>query len=485
MTIHSDWARLLHEECPEAFLSNIPKDVDYGVGIIDGHLQLMCLNSGLGSWDRFVQYLFVNPIQKLFAAGCPKVVLCFDSYDSVPAYKSMTQVKRATVHNICNFGPDDRLPNFIPDDTMVFLMNRNFKLKVIDMVCKRLPHLIEIGSKQSLIVDYKRVVEYRMGQVTPVLLDEKEGLVPIGESDVKFTRYVDLYGNALVHAIDGDYLMIALLYYAMRGLRHKIFIFRQLSVLGGGGAQLQPPASGKPKPKASTDKKKKREDRPENQSTVTTKTTKTPKCWVDMQLIFYTIAQSMLGCTKRRLQRQPAEEENNAKKAVHAAVMLMLCAGTDFSRPLPLLGPKRIWEWLPDVGESLLNAAPQGRPVNIPLFANNVVGILYSNLFSKHVSVHAAEGHSAGLGPSTQIIAFLHSILSQIRKARGLSPSTKGRLPSEERVLVTLKNIAWVMEYWTVINGAVATPLDGSNGFVRHKAGGITFEDLALLDTSA
>ena len=43
-------------------------------------------------------------------------------------------------------------------------------------------------------------------------------MVPTGESDIKFARYVDLYGNALVHAIDGDYMAIALLYYAMRGL---------------------------------------------------------------------------------------------------------------------------------------------------------------------------------------------------------------------------------------------------------------------------
>jgi hypothetical protein len=92
MTIHSDWARLLKEECPRAFLTNTPRS-KFGVGIIDGHLQLMCLHNKLSSWKCFVNYLFLRPIMKLFDAGCPRVVLCFDCYDNVPVYKNMTQLK--------------------------------------------------------------------------------------------------------------------------------------------------------------------------------------------------------------------------------------------------------------------------------------------------------------------------------------------------------------------------------------------------------
>jgi len=62
MTIHSDWARLLHEECPQAFLQHTPKK-HFGVGVIDGHLQLMCLHAGLNTWEAFIQCLFVRPIK--------------------------------------------------------------------------------------------------------------------------------------------------------------------------------------------------------------------------------------------------------------------------------------------------------------------------------------------------------------------------------------------------------------------------------------
>jgi hypothetical protein len=89
------------------------------VGVIDGHLQLMSLHKGLPSWDAFLQYLFVKPVLQLFKAGCPRVVLCFDCYDYVPAYKAMTQLKRVHHHTtdkpVCTFNPDDGLPASIPE----------------------------------------------------------------------------------------------------------------------------------------------------------------------------------------------------------------------------------------------------------------------------------------------------------------------------------------------------------------------------------
>jgi len=63
MTIHSDWARLLYDECPQAFCPSIPEKKEFGVGVIDGHLQLMCLHTGLKTWETFLQYLFVYPIK--------------------------------------------------------------------------------------------------------------------------------------------------------------------------------------------------------------------------------------------------------------------------------------------------------------------------------------------------------------------------------------------------------------------------------------
>ena len=42
--------------------------------------------------------------------------------------------------------------------------------------------------------------------------------------------------------------------------------------------------------------------------------------------------------------------------SVFTAVFLMLCAGTDFSRNLPLIGAKHIWDCLPDITVQAIQA---------------------------------------------------------------------------------------------------------------------------------
>ena len=230
MTIHSDWSRILHEECSEAFSSRAPR-CSLGIGIIDGHLQLMRLDERMRTWECFIRNQFLKPIQTLFHLGCPRVVLCFDNYHAVPIYKSMTQVLRSSRHQeVRVFDPEDALPSAVPDEPMLYLMNRNFKLRLIEMLCERIPSMVELQAGQELILDYKRVVRYTPGCRVPVLMP---GMESMGESDVKFCRYVSRFGNALVHAIDGDYMAIALLYYTQhpKRLDNQIFIYRQLSVL--------------------------------------------------------------------------------------------------------------------------------------------------------------------------------------------------------------------------------------------------------------
>ena len=82
----------------------------------------------------------------------------------------------------------------------------------------------------------------------------------MGESDVKFARYVHKYGSALIHAIDGDYMMIALMYYvrtADPSAANKIHIYRQLAAALGEAPRRK---RGEPAPPAK-------------------------KCWVDMQMV--------------------------------------------------------------------------------------------------------------------------------------------------------------------------------------------------------
>ena len=451
MTIHSDWSRIFHEECPDAFHTTKVPYKDPKVGIIDGHLQLMCLHKGLASWEAFVQYLFVKPILQLYQAGCPRVVLCFDCYDNVPIYKSMTQTKRTMKKEVCVFDPSHGLPPHIPHDPMLFLMNRDFKLKVIEMVCERLPAMLlpQLKLPQELIVDYKRVVVYSHLGGIPRLL---EGLNPMGESDVKFCRYVDLYGSALVHAIDGDYLAIALLYYTKAAVfdkSNRIHIYRQLSTF-----HAQP-----------------------NNKPVAAAKRKVVKCWVDIQMLYLTIVNAVKqsGHHDGALLDVHTSRPFTHSDMVHSAVFLMLLAGTDFSRPLPWLGPKRLWDNLPHIVHSLLQTttipstaaednddATMMMPIIMDDSPDLVISKIYRLVFSKHCS-----------GSGGSLRATLHTL-----QQSKLSDSVKSKFPSEDQVSTTVQNIAWVMSYWKTHNGSIAVPLDGSNGYVRcPRSRQITFSD--------
>jgi hypothetical protein len=253
-------------------------------------------------------------------------------------------------------------------------------------------------------------------------------------------RYVERYGNALVHAIDGDYLAIALLYYAKHGLtpENKIFIYRHLSTLA-------PTGRGKEKRGGAVKKKKATES--------------DSKCWVDMQMLYRVLVNTAWGnCSVRG----PFTDGD----AVRSLVFLMLAAGTDFSRGLPLLGPKRMWAALHKVAQPLIQSVQGGAVLDEQLFADGVVAKLYAAIFERHLK---------GLAKPKK--GRLDAVLEHLQGS-SLSPLTKERLPSLEKVQTTVRNLGWVMEYWGAENCCVETPLFGENGFSQAPDGGICFSDL-------
>lgn len=501
MTIHSDWARILHDECPDAFTAKPPaSQKKFEVGIIDGHLQLMRLDVRMQTWECFIRNQFLKPIQELLAYGCSRVVLCFDDYANVPLYKAMTQKARVNRIEVKVFGTHEELPPVVPDDPMLYLMNRNFKVKLIEMLCRKIPQVLVLEKHQEFILDYKKVVVYEPCADQPAKpkesvevnyfhmpapLEEHErrffpaatrparpqfhlcssptpmaDMMGMGESDVKFTRYVTKYGNALVHAIDGDYMAIALLYYTRHGIHDKnqIFIFRQISVLPchDGGK-----TAGVKKRKACSGSEDVMEPKKAGK-----------KCWVDIQLIFLVLAQAMRQSGCAQAMNISTSEGFSDSETVYAATFLMLCAGTDFSRNIPLIGPKRIWETLPEIAVPALQSLRGGSGVNERMFLDLVAARLYSFHFSKHVM--DAKKKALSLPPSFE--AVMHAL-----KASKLSAGTRDRLPSVERMKNTIKNLVWVTQYWSMENGSVETPLDGQYGYCQDLSGGMNFQDLVVL----
>lgn len=493
MTIHSDWSRILYDECPEAFHATLPRKKKFSVGVVDGHLQLMRLSASMQSWENFIRVQFIKPIRMLYDAGCKRVVLCFDSYDSVPVYKNMTQNKRKDKHEVKTFHAHQELPEAIPEDIMPYLMNRTFKTKVIELVIAKLPSRLKLEPNQIFILDYKHVVEYThqsFQHQIPVVLPDFH---PMGESDVKFCRYVEKYGNALIHAIDGDYMIIALLFLAQHTpsihANNNIFIYRQFAspLQGSEGGAAFGGRTTTTTATATGEFRKRRLDAETPKKPVIKAQKK--MCWVDMQLIFVCLTecfhQSIPSGTlvtapimrpshhnpptqeEEELSQQQEQHQEHVlreispEEGVKACILLMLMAGTDFSRSLPLLGPKRLWDMLPSLALDLYQAtsASEGSPLvtsaSIDIIVDAVVATAYGKVFENHVSGCSRD---------------YDTIRTSLQKSK-LSNTTKERLPSKDQVICTVKNLHWIMKYWSMWNGCVETPLEGQNGYTLAEDG--------------
>ena len=129
----------------------------------------------------------------------------------------MTQAKRRRHVPPLEFGERSCLPPLVPtgEAWTTAISNRTFKAKIIEYVLLSLPNqLLRENPGKRLIVDYSDPVSYAWNPDTNVVdCTLLEGLKPLGEADIKFTRYADLFERLLVDSIDGDSVPIALIHH--------------------------------------------------------------------------------------------------------------------------------------------------------------------------------------------------------------------------------------------------------------------------------
>jgi len=225
MTIDSTWIASFKEEAPEAFTAHAPfhpKAV-----FCDGQIRLMRGHSqGLLTWDDYIWQQFQSHVSRFYRNhGVGVVILAFDDYAHVPEAKCMTQLKRRRHLPKLEILAREPLPPVCPCGARweQSIANRVFKAKVIARVIEVLPGLLNLQMGQSLIIDYAGCpTEYTPGPDGSLTAKEWTHLCPLGEADVKFTRYADIFKDLLVDSVDGDSIPIALLHTeaAVRELTH-------------------------------------------------------------------------------------------------------------------------------------------------------------------------------------------------------------------------------------------------------------------------
>lgn len=444
MTIHADWAKVIKQRYPECFTPNVPRNVNASCGIIDGHIQLMGAYN-VSTWEQFLQNQFVRPVSQLFGRGCKVVVLLFDNRLMVSPYKGMTQYKRCKRYQDVHFSKADPLPQNIPNPWIDHMMNRNFKDKVISFVCERIQSLVQPAEGRTLIVDFKGPPKiYTNTNTCP---QDIMNMSELGESDIKFARYVHMLGNSIVYATDGDYIPISLLYYAMHGVRpdNNIIIYRQEANVNAirsqtpRGCPKGPRSGARAKASAATTAfvcaEAERED-PTNEiaegptgTTTALSAVAKPKIkkrmeFINLQPVLYALLEIM------HLPPQPTPE------AITGIVSMMLLAGTDYSRAIPLVGPRRLIEMVPMLTNDIVNIVQRTLDTVSPsptLMTESLVHSIYKIAFKKYIQ------------DSRQ--STIESLLQSLNTS-SISERNRTLLPTLKQIDTTCRNVAWVVHYW-------------------------------------
>ena len=461
MTIDSSWLHAFKEDAPHAFTNTIP--FRPRAIFVDGQIKLM---QGFQreplTWDQFIHRQFTRHLQKWFEVS-DIIVLAFDNYEHVPRAKCMTQAKRRKNVPQIPFSEHSELPAMVPegDRWTQCIANRAFKTRVIDLVLLRLPQILltsgEDHQRKRLIVDYQEPREFAYdaheGRVKSEVL---MGMPALGEADVKFARYTELYDNLLVDSIDGDSVPIALMHLE-RALRSttpqripRIAIYRMELhlVKTERTAGVKRGAAGNDDPEVARSKRERRTYE-----------------FVHINALHTLLKQAIAQSTGR------VTSPTHAGHEMAMLVALIALTGTDFTRNLPQISGKTMFSLLPDIWGALSMAFDPSRDsLRVEPTLDVLVAHLYCTKFPNHLKrIIKQDGAPA-----------LDAVLTELRGAPKIGQRLRDSLPSKERVACTVRNANWLLKYWgcTSDNPLPPDPVQPEYGFCRLANGATEYADL-------
>ena len=280
------------------------------------------------------------------------------------------------------------------------LQNRVYKTHVISAVCNMLARTYRpAGHGSEFLIDFVDTIRLRLHEGA-VVRERMAEMKPMGESDVKFQRYARLYKSILVDSIDSDVLLIACLY-VQRCPEHSVYV-RRFATRVGDDADAPAQKGGKrarPEPKRR-----------------------------EYEIID---VRAMLGLLHVAVRQAVGDEVVVPRHHVtNMIVLVTLLAGSDFSRKLPLVGARYLWEQLPALLPMLIMASnacsdePEFR-VDEELWLDLVLREVYRLKFEKHVRAITDD-------------STLDDVLEQIGSS-SLSARTKQQIPTRAQAACTLQ----------------------------------------------
>ena len=133
-------------------------------------------------------------------------------------------------------------------------------------------------------------------------------------------------------------------------------------------------------------------------------------------------------------------------------ILLLGLSGTDFTRNLPLVSPQRMWNSLPLIVQTF---QMDGGGVDMAQ-GKRMVELLYAETFPKHIDTFSRQ-----------------SVWSQAQASR-LGQRNKALIPTDGRIVCTLRNVNFLMAYW--LQFAAPERIE-EYGFRVNDAGAIAWDD--------
>jgi len=413
MTIERQWFEVMKTEVPDAFqdqLADADKE-EPKAAFIDGQIKLMGMVSE-NEWEPYLLKQFVQPLISFMEMNADVIVLAFDDYEYVPRAKFMTQAKRRKNLDPYAYTPESSFPLSPPVPWDAAMCNRQFKAAVIGWIIDELRGKLIIPFGVSVIVDWKGESCLHWTTMNNVIVETHLTRTKTGEADIKFLQWCKkLQKPMVVEAIDGDFVPIALAVEVP-----KVFI-RRYKVLRAEGE----PMSFE---------------------------------WVNIDLLRIGMRRALQQMSGRQKTFWPGWE-------LHCLLAMIGVTGTDFTRGLPWIGPKKVWTMMPSIlpvlADNCITLDHGIMQMEPDATARELYGVIYANSFRSHV-------HSSSF-------SFTH-VLQQLANSK-LSGSTKSKLPSFERAVCSAKNINFLLSYWHDQN---PDSLCGSFGY-REQGGSVEWDD--------
>lgn len=249
-------------------------------------------------------------------------------------------------------------------------------------------------------------------------------MAPLGESDVKFVQYAEMFPSMQVDSIDGDSIPIALLKLES-GFDGNFSIYHLET-------KVDPPTRKR----------------------LVTGEIATPS---KRQRVYEHVNVRVLynGILKRVIPRKALTPEGHE---ISMLVTLIGLSGTDFTRSLPLISGKTLYEMIPDIWAALCRTYDtETRALQTNKVADCLITKVYQWKFPKHTS---GGGYS--------------SLMQQLNTSK-LAEKTKQAFPSESEIHCNARNINWLLAYWTHLQ--YPDPIQYQYGFARSNNGKISHDD--------